>query len=86
MPKKARKSISAFGCTTVSNEEALNTVGSSLTMSGSYDTIGKLTFGQTSGYLKSGKDFNGLIDRQKQFLDYVNVVSILIAEQDGVAY
>ncbi len=39
--------------------------------------IGKLTFGSPTGYLEKGTDFNGLIHRQKQFLDYVNIVSIL---------
>lgn len=41
----------------------------------SYETIGKLTFGHATGYLEKGADFNGLIHRQKQFLEYVNVVS-----------
>jgi hypothetical protein len=62
-------------------EEISDRINSSLTKSGSYDTIGKLTFGHTSGYLTNGKDFNGLIHRQKQFMEYVNLVSVMITEQ-----
>ena len=42
---------------------------------GSYDTIGKLTFGSTYGYLQNESDFNGLIGRQQQFIRYINLVS-----------
>jgi hypothetical protein len=43
---------------------------------GSYDVIGKVTFGKPTGYLKAGKDFNNLIKRQQQFFEYINVVRI----------
>lgn len=40
----------------------------------SYDTVGKLTFGQPIGYLEKGADVHGLIKRQRQFHGYLNVV------------
>jgi hypothetical protein len=45
-----------------------------LIVEGSYDVVGKVTFGIPTGYLKAGKDFNNLIKRQQQFFEYVNVV------------
>ena len=49
---------------------------------GPYDVIGKITFGQPTGYLKAGKDFNNLIKRQQQFFEHVNLVGNLVAHPE----
>lgn len=36
-----------------------------------------------TGYLEKGSDFNRLIQRQKEFFEYVNIVSILKLNQLG---
>jgi hypothetical protein len=53
-------------------------------VSGSYDVIGKITFGEPTGYMKAGKDFNNLIKRQQQFFSYVNVVRTSLSFISGL--
>ncbi len=67
-----KPSTSALGCISVSHVTV--TISTILIIEGSYDAIGKVTFGTPTGYLKAGKDFNNLIKRQQQFFEYVNVV------------
>lgn len=67
-----KPSISVLGCISVSHVAV--TTSTILIVEGSYDVIGKVTFGTPTGYLKTGKDFNNLIKRQQQFFEYVNVV------------
>jgi hypothetical protein len=72
MSSPGKLSTSVLGCISVSNVTV--TVTAILIVEGSYDVIGKVTFGTPTGYLKAGKDFNNLIKRQQQFFEYANVV------------
>jgi hypothetical protein len=74
--RAGKPSISVLGCTFVSHGTVITST--KLIVSGSYDVIGKVTFGMPTGYLKAGKDFNDLIKRQQQFFEYVNVVRIFL--------